>query len=36
MEASAGGRPAELFRFRREALTARPAGGVHVPTARGD
>jgi hypothetical protein len=36
MEPSAGGRPAELFRFRREALIERPTGGVHVPTARGD
>lgn len=29
-----GGRPAELFRFRRETLSERPVGGVHVPTAR--
>lgn len=34
-DASAGGRPAELFRFRREALEARPVGGVHVPAPRG-
>lgn len=34
-DASAGGRPAELFRFRREALAARPVGGVHVPAPRG-
>jgi hypothetical protein len=33
-ETRTGGRPAELFRFRREALTERPIGGVHVPTPR--
>ncbi|NDC58882.1 MAG: NAD regulator, partial [Alphaproteobacteria bacterium] len=33
-ETRTGGRPAELFRFRREALTERPVGGVHVPTPR--
>jgi hypothetical protein len=32
MEARTGGRPAELFRFRREVLRERPVGGVHVPT----
>jgi hypothetical protein len=35
-DASAGGRPAELFRCRREALAERPAGGVHVPAPRGE
>lgn len=35
-DASAGGRPAELFRVRRDALAQRPAGGVHVPTPRGE
>ena len=29
-----GGRPAELFRFRREVLLERPAPGVGLPTAR--
>jgi hypothetical protein len=33
-DASAGGRPAELFRRRREALSERPVGGVHVPAPR--
>lgn len=33
-DASAGGRPAELFRCRREALNERPVGGVHVPAPR--
>ena len=33
-ETRTGGRPAELFRFRREALTERPVGGMHVPTPR--
>jgi len=33
-ETRTGGRPAELFRFRREAHTERPVGGVHVPTPR--
>jgi hypothetical protein len=31
---SAGGRPAELFRCRRETLSERPVGGVHVPAPR--
>jgi hypothetical protein len=31
---SAGGRPAELFRARRETLSERPVGGVHVPAPR--
>lgn len=35
-DASAGGRPAELFRSRREALAERPVGGVHVPAPRGE
>jgi hypothetical protein len=35
-DASAGGRPAELFRFRREALDEGPASGVHVPAPRGE
>jgi len=35
-DASAGGRPAELFRARREILNERPVGGVHVPAPRGD
>lgn len=35
-DASAGGRPAELFRCRRETLNERPVGGVHVPAPRGD
>ncbi|MBI3439127.1 MAG: NAD regulator [Proteobacteria bacterium] len=34
-DTSAGGRPAELFRARREALAERPVGGVHVPAPRG-
>jgi hypothetical protein len=33
-DSSAGGRPAELFRCRRETLTERPVGGVHVPAPR--
>ncbi len=33
-DTSAGGRPAELFRARREALAERPVGGVHVPAPR--
>lgn len=33
-DASAGGRPAELFRCRRETLAERPVGGVHVPAPR--
>jgi len=36
LDASAGGRPAELFRARRETLSERPVGGVHVPAPRGD
>lgn len=36
VDASAGGRPAELFRARRETLRDRPVGGVHVPAPRGD
>jgi hypothetical protein len=35
-DASAGGRPAELFRARRETLSERPVGGVHVPAPRGE
>jgi hypothetical protein len=31
---STGGRPAELFRFRREVLRERPAPGVGVPRIR--
>jgi len=31
MAARTGGRPAELFRFRREILRERPVGGFHVP-----
>jgi hypothetical protein len=34
MEARTGGRPAELFRFRREILRERPVGGFHVPAPR--
>lgn len=33
-DTSAGGRPAELFRCKREALSERPVGGVHVPAPR--
>jgi hypothetical protein len=33
---SAGGRPAELFRCRREVLLQKPVAGVHVPAPRGD
>jgi len=33
-DTSAGGRPAELFRCRRETLSERPVGGVHVPAPR--
>ncbi|MES1158481.1 MAG: NAD regulator [Terricaulis silvestris] len=36
MDASAGGRPAELFRARREVLNERPVVGVHVPAPRRD
>lgn len=35
-DTSAGGRPAELFRARREALAERLVGGVHVPAPRGE
>jgi hypothetical protein len=35
-ETRTGGRPAELFRFRREGLRERPVGGVHVPTPKND
>ena len=35
-DASAGGRPAELFRARRDTLNERPVGGVHVPAPRGE
>jgi hypothetical protein len=35
-DASAGGRPAELFRCRRETLAERPVGGVNVPAPRGE
>mgnify|MGYP001374158477 CR=1 FL=1 len=35
-DTSAGGRPAELFRCRRETLAERPVGGVHVPAPRGE
>ena len=35
-DASAGGRPAELFRCRRDVLSERPVGGVHVPAPRGE
>jgi len=31
MDADTGGRPAELFRYRREALQARPAPGLSLP-----
>ncbi|HEY3797332.1 MAG TPA: NAD regulator [Caulobacteraceae bacterium] len=34
MDADTGGRPAELFRFRREELTARPASGLSLPLLR--
>jgi hypothetical protein len=33
-DADTGGRPAELFRFRREILTARPASGLSLPLLR--
>ena len=35
-DASAGGRPAELFRARRETLAQRSVGGIHVPAPRGE
>ena len=34
-EARTGGRPAELFRFRRDVARQRPMGGVNVPAPRG-
>jgi hypothetical protein len=34
MDVETGGRPAELFRFRRELLTARPASGLSLPLLR--
>jgi len=34
MDAETGGRPAELFRFRREVLSARPASGLSLPLLR--
>jgi hypothetical protein len=34
MDADTGGRPAELFRFRRELLAARPASGLSLPLLR--
>ena len=34
MDVETGGRPAELFRFRRELLTARPAFGLSLPLLR--
>jgi hypothetical protein len=34
MDLETGGRPAELFRFRRELLTARPASGLSLPLLR--
>jgi hypothetical protein len=36
MDTDTGGRPAELFRFRRDVLRERQVGGFHVPTAKGD
>jgi hypothetical protein len=33
VELSTGGRPAELFRFRREVLRERPSSGVGIPGA---
>lgn len=36
MDASGGGRPAELFRVRRDVVRDRPVGGVHVPSPRGE
>jgi hypothetical protein len=35
-DSSAGGRPAELYRCRKETLNDRPIGGVHVPAPRGE
>lgn len=34
MDADTGGRPAELFRFRRESLSARPVSGLSLPLLR--
>ena len=34
LDAGTGGRPAELFRFRRETLAERPAGGLALPLLR--
>lgn len=34
LDAETGGRPAELFRFRREILAARPVGGLSLPLLR--
>lgn len=34
LDQETGGRPAELFRFRREALSARPASGLSLPLLR--
>ena len=34
MDAETGGRPAELFRFRREVLSARPVSGLSLPLLR--
>ena len=34
MDVETGGRPAELFRFRRELLAARPASGLSLPLLR--
>jgi hypothetical protein len=36
LDASAGGRPAELYRCKRDALSERPVGGIHVPAPRGE
>jgi hypothetical protein len=36
MDVSSGGRPAELFRVRQDAIRERQVGGVHVPSPRGD
>jgi hypothetical protein len=33
-DTSAGGRPAELYRCKRETLSERPVGGIHVPAPR--
>ena len=34
LETDTGGRPAELFRFRRESLAARPVSGLSLPLLR--